>query len=75
MQAYAQIVDPRLTLANLPGPRPAAELPEGWRYRARRLRKRLVLNASGAATIIQDDLQNTYQLAKTKRGKAKRRLS
>jgi hypothetical protein len=42
-------------------------LPPGWRYRTRRLREDFALKASGSATIVQDDLLNTYQLASTPR--------
>ena len=65
MQAYAQIVDPKLTLAQLPRLGRRLALPEGWRYRTRKLRRTLVLGATGSATITQDELQNTYQLART----------
>ena len=37
------------------------KLPPGWSYRSRILDQDLVASASGEATIIQDDLQNTYQ--------------
>jgi hypothetical protein len=72
MQSYAQIVDPGLTIAQLPGLGKRLELPPGWRYRSRKLKKPLVLTADGEATILQDDLQNTYQLATTTRGSGKR---
>jgi N-acetylglucosamine-6-sulfatase len=74
MQAYSQIVDPALTLAQLPALGGRLKLPEGWRYRTRRLRRPLVLGAAGRATITQDELQNTYQLARTvpRRGRAVR---
>ena len=61
MQAYSQIVDPdqrRDELADL-GDR--LDLPEGWSFRTRKLKRPFVLDAGGAATIIQDELQNTYQ--------------
>ncbi len=74
MQSYAQIRDPSLTLAKLSALGRRLSLPDGWRYRSRRLRSDLVLKANGTATVIQDELQNTYQLATTvKRGKAERR--
>jgi hypothetical protein len=65
MQSYALMVDPALTLAKLPGL--DLDLPEGWRYRSRVVSKRYVLRAKGAATILQDELQNTYQLVRTTR--------
>ena len=63
MQSFAQIRDPRLTLRRLPSLGRRLDLPAGWRFRTRRLRCDLVLKADGKATIIQDDLLNTYQLA------------
>jgi hypothetical protein len=73
MQSYAQIVDPSLTLAKLGSLGRRLKLPDGWRYRTRRLRADLALKADGGATIVQDDLQNTYQLATTtRRGKRTR---
>jgi len=70
MQAYAQIKDPDLKLADLPRLGRRLDLPDGWRYRTRKLRSDLVLTAHGSATVIQDELQNTYQLARTvRRGK------
>jgi hypothetical protein len=62
MQSYSQIKDPRLTLAQLPGLGRRLKLPAGWRYRTRRLSRLLVLSARGNATIVQDELQDTYQL-------------
>jgi hypothetical protein len=67
MQSYAQIKDPSLTIAQLPALGRRLKPPEGWRYRTRRLRRDLVLTANGSATVIQDELQNTYQLATTVR--------
>jgi hypothetical protein len=72
MQSYAQIKDPQLTLARLRALGKRLALPPGWRYRARKLARPLVLHANGSATILQDELQNTYQLATTTRGKGKR---
>jgi hypothetical protein len=67
MQSYAQIADPSLTLAKLGSLGGRLELPAGWRYRKRKLTRALLLGARGAATVAQDDLQNTYQLASTTR--------
>lgn len=64
MQSYSQIVDRRLTLAQLPTLGHRLHLPKGWRYRTRRLGCRLVLRAEGRATITQDELQDTYQLVR-----------
>jgi hypothetical protein len=67
MQSYAQIKDPKLTLARLPSLGRRLKLPLGWHYRVRKLRGPLVLRARGRATVLQDDLQNTYQLARVVR--------
>ena len=61
MQSYAQIRDPDLKLAELRALGDRLELPPGWSYRVRRLKHDLTLRANGSATVIQDDLQNTYQ--------------
>jgi len=67
MQSYAQIKDPSLTIAALPGLGSRLMLPAGWRYRSRTLHRRFVLSARGSATILQDDLQDTYQLVRPAR--------
>jgi hypothetical protein len=72
MQSYAQIRDPKLTIGKLRSLSSRLDLPAGWRYRTRRLRRDLVLTANGRATIVQDDLLNTYQLATTPRRRATR---
>jgi hypothetical protein len=61
MQAYSQIIDPELTYDQLRHLRPRVGLPEGWRYRTKKMRRNLALRAGGTATIIQDELKNTYQ--------------
>lgn len=61
MQSYSQIVDPALTKAELGGLGSRLALPRGWSYRVRRLREPLTLRAAGSATILQDELKNTYQ--------------
>jgi hypothetical protein len=67
MQAYAQIKDASLSIGKLRALGRRLDPPPGWRYRVRKLRKGLDLVADGSATIIQDELQNTYQLARTTR--------
>jgi hypothetical protein len=69
MQSYAQIVDRGLRLRDLRRLGRRLDLPDGWRYRTRVLKEPLALGARGSATILQDDLQDTYQLAsRTRRG-------
>jgi hypothetical protein len=74
MQAYSQIRDPKLRIGQLRGLGKRLALPPGWRYRVRRLARPLALAATGGrATILQDELQNTYQLAKVARRPGPRR--
>jgi hypothetical protein len=73
MQAYAQIKDPSLAIGKLRSLGSRLDLPPGWRYRSRVLRKPLALGANGTATIIQDELQDTYQLASTTRKPGRRK--
>lgn len=61
MQSYSQMRDPDLTIAALPALGSRLDLPQGWSYRSRRLKRDLTLTARGTATVIQDDLLNTYQ--------------
>jgi hypothetical protein len=74
MQAYAQIRDPHLSIGKLRALGRRLDLPAGWRFRTRRLRDHLdVAPMAGNATIVQDELQNTYQLASTGRPSGPRR--
>jgi hypothetical protein len=73
MQAYAQIKEPGLTIGKLRRLGRRLDLPPGWRYRSRVLRRPLAIGANGRATIVQDELQNTYQLATTTRRPGPRR--
>ncbi len=62
MQAYSQIIDKTLSIEDLPGLGARIQPPEGWSYIVRRLTCDLaVLSTDGVATVIQDELQNTYQ--------------
>jgi len=61
MQSYSQIVDPNLTIDSLERLDEQLELPEGWRYEARRLTNDSVLKADGLAYVINDNLLNSYQ--------------
>lgn len=64
MQAYSQIVDPSLKIGDLRSLGDRLELPAGWRYRVRRVKRGLTLRTRGTAKIIQDELQNTYEQRK-----------
>jgi hypothetical protein len=61
LQSYAQIVDASLTSASLAALADRLHVPDGWTYRVRTLEQDLVLRTSGEITVIQDDLENTYQ--------------
>jgi hypothetical protein len=62
MQSYAQIVEPTLMYKDLFNLASELSLPPGWQYSTRRLTQGLQLNSNGLATIINDDLANSYQL-------------
>jgi hypothetical protein len=61
MQAYAQIVEAKLTIADLETLGSRLKLPQGWIYRARKLDADVELKADGLAYVINDDLYNAYQ--------------
>lgn len=64
MQSYAHIVDNTLNEAALPSLGEELQLPEGWTYRTRVVDEDyVVVDQDGIATVVQDELQNTYQLA------------
>lgn len=60
MQSYAQIVDAMLSESELPGLSSRLTLPSGWTYRTRTLDADLRVRTPGEATVVQDELQNTY---------------
>lgn len=63
MQAYCVGVDPTLTEAALVTLGDRLDLPDGWSYRTRVLDEELVVDTSESlATVIQDELENTYTL-------------
>ncbi len=63
MQAYCVGVDPALTEADLPGLARRLSLPSGWSFRARLLDKELAVDTRDhPATVVQDELENTYTL-------------
>lgn len=61
MQAFARIVDEALSYDDLETLADRLNVPEGWRYRIRMLDEDLDVQAIDTATIIQDELKNTYQ--------------
>lgn len=68
MQAYSQQVDPNLKMSDLPTLGSRLQLPSGWTYTTRILDKTLNLNSGGRATVLQDDLENTYQMRSSNDG-------
>jgi haloalkane dehalogenase len=63
MQSYRQQIEPSLTLADLAGLGEQLHLPERWTFAARALDDELdVEDIDGVAVVIQDELQNSYQL-------------
>ncbi len=61
MQTYSQIVDPTLSMADLPGLASRLTLPTGWTYRVRTLTRPLVVaTADRPAQVLQDNLENSY---------------
>ena len=63
MQTYSQVVDPNLTLDDLPGLASRLKLPDGWRYETRTLTEPLVVDTTTRdANVLQDDLTNSYSL-------------
>jgi hypothetical protein len=61
MQSYAQMIDKSLTYTDLPALGSRLKLPAGWRYETMTPDADLMLGAQGKATVIQDDLDDTYQ--------------
>lgn len=63
LQAYCTAEDPDLSIATLPSLAGRLQLPEGWRFQSRMLSEELVVDTTiTAATVLQDELQNTYTL-------------
>lgn len=63
MQSYSVEVDPGLIRAELATLGERLQLPEGWTFSGRVLDEELVVeDIDGIATVVQDELRNTYQL-------------
>ncbi|MGB8860915.1 MAG: hypothetical protein WCC60_16765 [Ilumatobacteraceae bacterium] len=63
MQAYCIGVDPTINQENLDSLGQRLALPDGWTYRTRILDEELVVDTSASlATVVQDELENTYTL-------------
>ena len=61
MQSYSQIVNPSLSMKDLPTLGSQLKLPAGWQYQSHVLEKDLSLVANGVAYVLQDNLSNSYQ--------------
>jgi hypothetical protein len=63
MQAWSQIIDPTLSLNDLPGLAGRLHLPSGWSYESRTLTSPLRVDTTTEdAHVTQDDLANSYSL-------------
>jgi hypothetical protein len=61
MQTYAQIIDTKLNLEDLANLGARLQLPTGWQYQVVTPSQDLHLVANGAAYVLQDNLENSYQ--------------
>lgn len=63
MQSYSQTVDPKLGESDLAKLGDRLKLPKGWQYRVRTPATDTILQTSGTAYVLQDELENSYQRA------------
>ena len=75
MQSYSQIIDPELDKPDRGGLADRLALPKGWSFQVRRLSEPLTLRAGGSATILQDELKNTYQRMPAQKDRKSHELS
>jgi hypothetical protein len=69
MQSFSLQVDPRQTIESLPALAQRLRLPKGWSFRVLTLKADYRLEAAGGqATVVQDELLNTYQKSAAKAG-------
>lgn len=69
MQSYSLQVDPRQTMDSLPALAQRLRIPRGWSFRVVTLKIDYLLEAArGQATVVQDELLNTYQKSAAKAG-------
>jgi hypothetical protein len=61
MQSYAQIADTTLTIKQLPQLAKKLTLPSGWSYKTVTPTQNLELNSNGLATVVNDNLYDSYQ--------------
>ncbi len=69
MQAWSNIVDPKLAYADLKNLGSKLKLAPGWKFRVKVLDQDLMIQAvNGKARIVQDDLENTYDACFEEKG-------
>lgn len=61
MQTYTNHVDRTLTEADLPNLARRLKPGEGWQFKSKTLERNLVIDTTGLAHIVADDLANMYQ--------------
>ena len=63
MQSYTKTVDPDLTARklNTSNRNPLMALPDGWKFKTKKLRRRLSLKVNERAWIVRDGLGSVYQ--------------
>ena len=61
MQSYSQQIDAQLDESGLARLGTRLKLPPDWSYQTRTPEHDLILEVTGSATVLQDDLLNTYQ--------------
>ena len=71
MQAYTRTIDPAMTEKKLNriDRNPQMALPEGWTFKTRKVRRKLVLRSTGQARIVRDGLGSVYQRFKWPKAK------
>lgn len=67
MQTYSQQIDPHLTETDLANLGKRLSLPSGWHYEVHPLDQDFVMQTSGVAYILQDNLKNSYQRVEEKK--------
>jgi hypothetical protein len=61
MQTYTTHTDRTLTQADLPNLSSRLKLPAGWQFKVKTLDRDLIINTTGLAHIVPDNLENMYQ--------------
>lgn len=63
MQAYTRTIDPELNESKLNtiNENPGMALPEGWRFKVKKLNRKVTLTSVGSTRIVRDGLGSVYQ--------------